>query len=244
MRITKAKFITSAPSLKECPELNLPEFALIGRSNVGKSTFINSIVNIRGLAKTSNTPGKTKLINFFNVNEKFNIKTSTVFAHLKALQRKNQLTRSSKARSIALRNGRKPVPHMSFLTAIPLLGRINAGMPADAQEYRERDIYVESALLARFPNDKFFALRVSGESMRDLGVLDGDIVIVRQTENIRSGDMVVALIGNEATVKSYFPLTQGRIELRPANPDYSTQVYRMDEVVIQGKVVGLQREYC
>ena len=71
MRITKAKFITSAPSLKECPELNLPEFALIGRSNVGKSTFINSIVNIRGLAKTSNTPGKTKLINFFNVNDMF-----------------------------------------------------------------------------------------------------------------------------------------------------------------------------
>ena len=180
----------------------------------------------------------------YEIGEKFNIKTSTVFAHLKALQRKNQLTRSSKARSIALRNGRKPVPHMSFLTAIPLLGWINAGMPADAQEYRERDIYVESALLARFPNDKFFALRVSGESMRDLGVLDGDIVIVRQTENIRYGDMVVALIGNEATVKSYFPLTQGRIELRPANPDYSTQVYRMDEVMIQGKVVGLQREYC
>ena len=93
----------------------------------------------------------------YEIGEKFNIKTSTVFAHLKALQRKNQLTRSSKARSIALRNGRKPVPHMSFLTAIPLLGRINAGMPADAQEYRERDIYVESALLARFPNDKFFA---------------------------------------------------------------------------------------
>lgn len=71
MRITKAKFITSAPSIKECPELNLPEFALIGRSNVGKSSFINSIVNIRGLAKTSNTPGKTKLINLFNVNDMF-----------------------------------------------------------------------------------------------------------------------------------------------------------------------------
>ncbi len=71
MRITKAKFITSAPSLKECPEFNLPEFALIGRSNVGKSSFINSVVNIKGLAKTSNTPGKTKLINLFNVDDKF-----------------------------------------------------------------------------------------------------------------------------------------------------------------------------
>ena len=71
MRITKAKFITSAPSLKECPDLNLPELALIGRSNVGKSSFINALVNINGLAKTSNTPGKTKLINLFNINEQF-----------------------------------------------------------------------------------------------------------------------------------------------------------------------------
>ncbi len=71
MKITKAKFIISAPSLKECPEFNLPEFALIGRSNVGKSSFINSLVNIKGLAKTSNTPGKTKLINFFMINDAF-----------------------------------------------------------------------------------------------------------------------------------------------------------------------------
>ena len=69
MKIKKAKFIISAPSLKECPELNLPEIALIGRSNVGKSSFINSFVNINGLAKTSNTPGKTKLINLFNIND-------------------------------------------------------------------------------------------------------------------------------------------------------------------------------
>ena len=71
MKITKAKFIISAPSLRDCPELKLPEFALIGRSNAGKSSFINSIVNINGLAKTSNTPGKTKLINLFNINDKF-----------------------------------------------------------------------------------------------------------------------------------------------------------------------------
>ena len=63
MKITNAKFIISAPSLKDCPELNLPEFALLGRSNVGKSSFINALVNRNGLAKTSNTPGKTKLIN-------------------------------------------------------------------------------------------------------------------------------------------------------------------------------------
>lgn len=71
MKITTAKFITSAPSLKECPDLGLPEFALIGRSNVGKSSFINSLVNMKNLAKTSNKPGKTRLINLFLINNSF-----------------------------------------------------------------------------------------------------------------------------------------------------------------------------
>ena len=71
MKIKNAKFTVSATSLNNCPDTNLPEFALIGRSNVGKSSFINAIVNINGLAKTSNTPGKTKLINFFNINDSF-----------------------------------------------------------------------------------------------------------------------------------------------------------------------------
>lgn len=71
MRITTAKFITSAPTIKECPDLGLPEFALIGRSNVGKSSFINTLVNMKNLAKTSNKPGKTRLINLFTINESF-----------------------------------------------------------------------------------------------------------------------------------------------------------------------------
>lgn len=71
MKIKSAKFITSAPSIRECPDFNLPEFALIGRSNVGKSSFINAIVNHNGLAKTSNKPGKTRLINLFLINDSF-----------------------------------------------------------------------------------------------------------------------------------------------------------------------------
>ena len=67
MKIKNAKFLISSPSLKLCPELNLPEFALLGRSNVGKSTFINTLVNQLKLAKTSNTPGKTRLINLFEI---------------------------------------------------------------------------------------------------------------------------------------------------------------------------------
>ena len=71
MKITKAKYIISSPTLKASPVFNLPEFALIGRSNVGKSSLINAIANNSKLAKTSNVPGKTRLINYFNINDKF-----------------------------------------------------------------------------------------------------------------------------------------------------------------------------
>ncbi len=66
-----AKFIISAEKLSQCPAFGLPEFPLLGRSNVGKSSFINGLANHKKLAKTSNTPGKTRLINFFNFSDKF-----------------------------------------------------------------------------------------------------------------------------------------------------------------------------
>lgn len=69
IKITKAQFLISCPSLKDCPRYDLPEIALIGRSNVGKSSFINAITNRKNLAKTSNTPGKTRLINLYNLND-------------------------------------------------------------------------------------------------------------------------------------------------------------------------------
>lgn len=71
MRQLGAKFIISAEKLSQCPTFNLPEFPLLGRSNVGKSSFINALANNNKIAKTSNTPGKTRLINFFNFSEKF-----------------------------------------------------------------------------------------------------------------------------------------------------------------------------
>ena len=68
MKILKPRFLISSPSLAQCPALGFPEFALLGRSNVGKSTFINTLVNNSKLAKTSNTPGKTRLINLFSIS--------------------------------------------------------------------------------------------------------------------------------------------------------------------------------
>lgn len=73
MKFLQAKFIISAEKLSQCPEFTLPEFPLLGRSNVGKSSFINALANQKKLAKTSNTPGKTRLINFFDFSNKFMI---------------------------------------------------------------------------------------------------------------------------------------------------------------------------
>lgn len=71
MKYMQAKFLISAEKLSQCPEYTLPEFPLLGRSNVGKSSFINGLANHKKLAKTSNTPGKTRLINFFDFSNKF-----------------------------------------------------------------------------------------------------------------------------------------------------------------------------
>lgn len=73
MKHIDAKFVISAEKLSQCPDFDLPEFPLLGRSNVGKSSFINTLANNKKLAKTSNTPGKTRLINFFNFADKFTI---------------------------------------------------------------------------------------------------------------------------------------------------------------------------
>ncbi len=71
MKIKTADFILSAPTLADCPDFGLPEIAMIGRSNVGKSSFINAILGRKKIAKTSNTPGKTRLINLYKINEEF-----------------------------------------------------------------------------------------------------------------------------------------------------------------------------
>ncbi|HAV12213.1 MAG TPA: YihA family ribosome biogenesis GTP-binding protein [Opitutae bacterium] len=68
MKIDSARFIASATDLEACPPSNQPEFAFVGRSNVGKSSLINMLTNSKQLAKTSGTPGKTKLINLFRIN--------------------------------------------------------------------------------------------------------------------------------------------------------------------------------
>lgn len=94
MRILNPVFLKSSDSLKNCPDLNVQEIALLGRSNVGKSSFINKICNRKNLAKTSNTPGKTRLMNYFLIDEKFAIVDLPGYGYAKVSQKEQEKWRN------------------------------------------------------------------------------------------------------------------------------------------------------
>lgn len=176
----------------------------------------------------------------YEIAEHFDIKSATAFAHLRALQRKGYVSRSSKARSLTLLRSDSP-RHLSLTLTIPVLGRISAGVPLLAEEQVETAIKFDPSLLPKGAGGhKLFGLRVTGDSMRDMGILDGDIVIAKQSDSWSIGDIVVALVETETTVKSLY-VHDGQIELRPANPNYESQFYAPETVYIQGVVVALQR---
>ncbi|MDV5822356.1 transcriptional repressor LexA [Sphingobium naphthae] len=122
---------------------------------------------------------------------------------------------------------------------IPLHGRIAAGVPIEAMEGQTM-LPVPAALLG---SGDHYALEVSGDSMVEAGILDGDFALIQRTDVAREGQIVVALIDeNEATLK-YFRREGSRVRLDPANPAYEPQVYDPRQVRIQGKLAGLLRRY-
>jgi repressor LexA len=126
------------------------------------------------------------------------------------------------------------------LTAIPILGRIAAGTPIEALQNRGNEIPVPPTLLG---GGEHYALEVTGDSMINAGILDGDTVIIRKAETANTGDIVVALVDeNEATLKR-LRRRGDSIALEAANPAYETRLYGADRVRIQGTLVGLIRRY-
>ena len=122
---------------------------------------------------------------------------------------------------------------------IPLHGRIAAGVPIEALE-SDRTLPVPAALLG--PGDHY-ALEVSGDSMVEAGILDGDYALVKRTDTARDGEIVIALVRNEEATLKYLRRENGMVRLDPANAMYDPQVYRPEEVVVQGKLAGLLRRY-
>ena len=132
-----------------------------------------------------------------------------------------------------------PVAANDSVLEIPLHGRIAAGMPIEAME-GQSSLSVPAALLG--PGEHY-ALEVSGDSMIEAGILDGDYALIRRTEIARDGEIVVALVDEaEATLK-YFRREGQMIRLDPANHAYSPQRYQSKQVRVQGKLAGLLRRY-
>ncbi len=155
--------------------------------------------------------------------------TSTVHAMLNALEEKGYITRDAKnSRAIRL-NG-------DFESSmVPIVGRITAGKPILAIEEIEDYIPYPSR-----DADGLFALKVVGLSMRDAGILDGDIIVADKNSPCRNGDIVVGMDGDEATVKRLL-IKNGQIIFMPENPDFSP-IYPENPTVL-GKVVGSYRKY-
>lgn len=128
------------------------------------------------------------------------------------------------------------------LVEVPLIGRVAAGLPILAEENIESYLPFPTAMLRK--SGPYYALRVKGDSMIELGVHDGDIALIASAETAETGDVVVARVGEEeATLKRFRRRGSGSIALEPANPAYETQIYRPEQVAIQGKLAGIFRLY-
>ncbi|MFN4134885.1 MAG: transcriptional repressor LexA [Novosphingobium sp.] len=140
----------------------------------------------------------------------------------------------------SLRTPLKPAPTpANDVIELPLHGKIAAGVPIEALE-TTATLPVPAALLGA---GEHYALEVSGDSMIEAGIFDGDYALVRKTDVARDGEIVVALVrGEEATLK-FLHREKGMIRLDPANAAYDPQFYRPEEVAVQGKLAGLLRRY-
>ena len=156
-----------------------------------------------------------------------------------ALEEKGFLKREGRySRTVYVLNRAREVAGMMRWREIPIVGRIAAGLPLYAQQQWDGSVVVD---LDVYRGTGLFALRVRGDSMKDAAILDGDLVICEPRQYAENGEIVVALINQEeATVKRFFR-RKNRIELCPANPAYTPEKYAFNEVLIQGKVIGVQR---
>lgn len=163
--------------------------------------------------------------------------TSTVHAYLERLEEKGYINREGgKSRSVRL-GGAKAQNRQS--TKVPILGKVTAGMPILAVENFEG--YIDFPLMNHaYSYNELFALRVSGESMIEAGILDGDIVVIKKEQYAENGQIVVALVDDEATVKTFYK-ENGHYRLQPENPTMDPII--VDEVYILGKVVSVLRYY-
>jgi repressor LexA len=158
---------------------------------------------------------------------------------LRMLEEKGYVKREGRySRTIYLLNPAREISALQRWREAPIIGRITAGLPMYAQEEWDGSIVIDADV---FRGQNIFALHVKGDSMKNAGILDGDLAICEPRQYAQNGEIIVALInGEEATVKRFF-LHKGHIELRPENIEYSPVRYPFSAVLVQGKVIGIQR---
>ena len=161
--------------------------------------------------------------------------TSSVHSHLETLERNGYIRRDpTKPRAIEILDDTFNLTRRE-LTNVPLIGRVAAGEPLLAQENIENYFPIPVELL---PNNTTFLLTVKGESMINAGILDGDMILVEEKHTASNGEMVVALIEDSATVKTFYK-EEGIIRLQPENDEMEPIMVR--DVMILGKVIGVIR---
>lgn len=187
--------------------------------------FVRAAIDSRGIPPTMR-----------EIGEQFGIRsTNGVEGHLAALEDLGLITRErGKSRGIVLCGRGNPV------VAVPLLGRVAAGLPVFAPENREGEVMIDPAAFSLRSAGNIFALRVRGSSMIDAHILEGDTLLVRAQQTARDGDIIVALVDGEATVKRFFQEKNG-VRLQPENKSMKPLMLDRGELLIVGKAVGVLR---
>ena len=163
-----------------------------------------------------------------------------VTVHLDALERKGYISRANTPRSIRVIHPQ--YQQQNRVVMLPLLGTIAAGVPIEAQEYEEEQIPVPAEMVRNVP--RAFLLRVRGDSMIGDGILPRDLVVIKPQKTANHGDLVAALLGDEATVKRiHLDSNKKQARLMPSNPAYDPIPIERGDAPIIGKVVGLIRDY-
>ena len=167
--------------------------------------------------------------------------TATVHTHLRNLEKRGLITRDpAKQRAVFINTDQLPDKEEKQYK-VPLIGRVAAGLPMLAAENIEDAFPLPDVLMHGKEPEEVYMLRVDGESMRDAGIRDGDILVVNHNCNCTNGDIVVARVqGESATVKRFFR-EKDRVRLQPENELFEPIYVSFDDVEISGKVIGLLR---
>jgi repressor LexA len=161
--------------------------------------------------------------------------SSTIHAHLKTLERRGYITRDPTKPRALRSEGRSENPPDSVV--MPIIGRVAAGVPITAQENIEGEFVLPASFAPRASDS--FMLRVKGDSMVGAAILDGDLILVRPQPSAENGEIVVAMVDDEATVKRFYK-EDGRIRLQPENPEMAP-IFSSDVTVV-GRVEAVVRK--